>query len=246
MTYTQPLFTASLLAVLLVLVYAWRSGRLQKPRGPLLALGFVFLVSWAPAAQLATRLLEARYPPRPYPPEGAEAIVVLASSVFAGSPPVPVPMLGTDTYQRCQYAAWLHMHWRPLPVLASGGSGDPDVPPYASVMRQALEREGVRAEDIRVEDRSHSTHENAVYVARLLRGKGIRKIILVTEAYHMQRAVASFRKEGLAVVPAACGYRSYHPFHASDLWPGWEAIAWNEDVLHESIGLAWYRIRGWI
>ena len=120
------------------------------------------------------------------------------------------------------------------------------MPPYSLVMRQALEREGVPAEDIWVEDRSHSTHENAVFAAQLLRRKGIRKIVLVTEAYHMPRAVACFREEGLIVVPAACGYRSYHTFHIEELWLGWEPIAWNEDTLHEAVGLIWYRIRGWI
>jgi uncharacterized SAM-binding protein YcdF (DUF218 family) len=246
MTYIQPLFLASLLLVVAVLSHRWRSGKLQKPMALFLALGAVFVVAWPPAAQVATRLIEARYPPRAYPAEDAQAIVVLASAVFAGCPPVPIPMLGSGTYERCQYTAWLHGHWRSLPVLASGGTGDPDVPPYASVMRDALEREGVPAAAIWLETKSHSTHESAVYAAQLLRQKGIRKIVLVTEAYHMPRAAACFRKEGLIVIPAACGYRSYHGLYAGELWPGWEAIAWNEDALHESVGLVWYWIRGWI
>jgi uncharacterized SAM-binding protein YcdF (DUF218 family) len=246
MTYTQPLFTVSLLIVLAVLANRWRSGKLQRPLGPFLALGVVFLVSWPPAAQVATRLIEARYPPRAYPAGDAQAIVVLASGVSAGCPPVPIPTLSSGTGERCQYTAWLHGHWRSLPVLASGGTGDPDVPPYASVMRDALEREGVPAAAIWLETRSHSTHESAVYAAQLLRQKGIRKIVLVTEAYHMPRAAACFRKEGLSVIPAACGYRSYHGFYAEELLPGWESIEWNEDALHEWAGLIWYRIRGWI
>ncbi len=246
MTYIQPLFPALLLIVLAVLALWWRSGKLQKPLAPFLALGAVFLVAWPPAADVVTRMLEARYPPRAYPAEDAQAIVVLASAVFAGCPPIPTPTLGNDTYERCKYAAWLHTHWRPLPVLACGGTGDADVPPYASVMRQAMEREGVPAEAVWMDERSHNTHENAVYGARLLREKGIRKIVLVTEAYHMPRAAACFRKEGLMVIPAACGYRSYHPFHAAQLLPGSEPIAWNEDALHESLGLIWYWTRGWI
>jgi uncharacterized SAM-binding protein YcdF (DUF218 family) len=246
MTYTQPLFTVSLLIVLLVLAHRWRSGKLQKPLAPFLALGLVFLISWPPAAEVVARVFEAQYPPRPYPADNGGAIVVLSSAVFPPCPPIPTPRLGADTYERCQYAAWLHTHWRALPVLACGGMGGSEMPPYSLVMRQALEREGVPAEDIWVEDRSHSTHENAVFAAQLLRRKGIRKIVLVTEAYHMPRAVACFREEGLIVVPAACGYRSYHTFHIEELWLGWEPIAWNEDTLHEAVGLIWYRIRGWI
>jgi uncharacterized SAM-binding protein YcdF (DUF218 family) len=247
MTYTQPLFTSLLAIAFAALAFRKRGGRLDRPLVPFLALGALFLVSWAPAATLVTRVFESRNPPRLYPAETAEAIVVLSSAVFPPCPPIPTPRLGADTYERCQYAAWLHTHWKPLPVLACGGMGDPeDLPPYSLVMRQALEREGVPPSAIWIEGRSLSTHENAVFGAELLRQKGIRKIVLVTEAYHMPRAADCFRKAGIVVVPAACGYRSYHTFHAEELLPGWEPIAWNEDALHEGVGLAWYWMRGWI
>jgi uncharacterized SAM-binding protein YcdF (DUF218 family) len=113
-------------------------------------------------------------------------------------------------------------------------------------MREALEREGVPASAIWVEQRSRSTHENAVFGAALLKQKGIHKIVLVTEAYHMLRAERCFRKEGLAVVPAACGYRTYQRLALNGFLPGWEPIAWNEEVAHEFLGLIWYWIRGWI
>jgi hypothetical protein len=71
-------------------------------------------------------------------------------------------------------------------------------------------------------------------------------LILVTDAYHMLRSERCFRKEGIDVVPAACAYRSFSKLHGMDLLPSWEAISWNEDILHESLGLLWYRIRSWI
>jgi hypothetical protein len=43
------------------------------------------------------------------------------------------------------------------------------------------------------------------------------------------------------VIPAPCGSRS-NEVAAEELWPTWEAIAWNEDCLHEWIGLAWYKL----
>jgi uncharacterized SAM-binding protein YcdF (DUF218 family) len=249
MTYVQPLFTALLLAAAAILFFHWRSGKLRKPFLPFLGVGALFLVSWPPVAEVVTRAFEAQYPPRTRPgaqADGAEAIVVLSSDVFLPYPSLATPVLGEGTHERCEYAAWLHMRWRPLPVLACGGTGDRDLPPFSAVMRDALVREGVPESAVWVEERSHSTHENAVYAAALLRQKGIRKIVLVTEAYHMPRAAACFRREGLTVIPAACGYRSYHGFHWRDMLPGWQPIAWNEDAVHESIGLLWYWIRGWI
>jgi uncharacterized SAM-binding protein YcdF (DUF218 family) len=247
MTYTQPLFALLLSIALGMLVNRWWTGKLQRPRGPLVALGALFLVSWAPAAALVTRVLESQNPPRPYPAESGEAIVVLSSAAYLAHPPLSTPMLGADTYERCHYAAWLHTHWRALPILACGGTGDPeDLPPSSLQMRQALEREGVPESAIWTEERSRSTRESAAFGAELLRQKGIHKIVLVTEAYHMPRAAGCFRKVGIAVVPAACGYRSYHTLHIEELLPGWEPIAWNEDALHEGVGLAWYWIRGWM
>lgn len=245
MTYIQPVFPVLLFLAAVALIRYWRSSTPPKARLLVLAIAALFLVSWPPMAILVSRTLEARYPPRMVPTDSADAIVVLASAVYPPCPPIPTPRLGSDTFERCQYAAWLHTHWRPLPVLACGGT-DAVGPPYASTMRDALEREGVPPPAIWLEDRSRSTHENAVFGAALLQKRGIRKIVLVTDAYHMLRSAECFRKQGIIVVPAACGYRSYQGFHLVQLLPGWEPIAWNEDVAHESLGLLWYWIRGWV
>jgi uncharacterized SAM-binding protein YcdF (DUF218 family) len=246
MTYLQPLLPVLLLLGLLQIVRYRRSAQLPGFRGLMLVVIALFLASWEPAAWLFSRGFESWYPPRTYPAGDAGAIVVLASAVYPPDPPLPTPRLGSDTDARCQYAAWLHRHWKPLPVLASGGGGFVDTPPYAMAMKDALEREGVPASAIWVEDRSHSTHENALYAAALLQQKGVRRIVLVTNAYHMLRAAACFRKQSLTVIPAACGYRTYHDFQLTDLLPGWEPISWNDDAMHESVGLVWYRLRGWI
>ena len=52
------------------------------------------------------------------------------------------------------------------------------------------------------EERSHSTYENALYGAEVLRSHGVARIVLVVEAQSMVRAAACFRKQGIAVVPA--------------------------------------------
>jgi uncharacterized SAM-binding protein YcdF (DUF218 family) len=245
MTYIQPTLAVLVLAAFAASFGYWRSGKAQAGRLLVLAAGGLFFLSWPPVAQLTMRLLETPWPPRLFASNGGQAIVVLSSSVYEEELPMPEPMLGYDTASRCQYAAWLYNHWRPLPVLASGGASD-GAQPYSAAMRTAIERDGVPPQDVWVEERSHSTHENAAYSAALLRGKGIRTIVLVTDAYHMRRAAACFRKEGMTVLEAPSDYRSYRGFHALDLLPCWQAIAWNEDAVHEAIGMAWYWMRGWI
>jgi uncharacterized SAM-binding protein YcdF (DUF218 family) len=243
----QPLFPLLFLIAAAGVALDWKRSKGRRPT--LLAIGVLclFLVSWAPLGWLVVRVLESPYPPRQFPPSDAQAIVVLASAVYPASPPLPTPRLGNDTLERCLYAAWLHKNWRHLPILASGGTNASDTPPYAMEMRQALRMQGVPDELIWSEEHSHSTYENAFYSAQFLKKKGIHKIVLVTEAYHMLRAEKSFSKQGLEVVPAACGYRAYgNSLRLFELLPNWEPISWNEDSFHEILGLIWYWLHGWI
>ena len=245
MTYIQPLLTLFILAAAAGVLRSWK--RIKGPKPILLTLSVVglFLVSWPPVGWISMRTLEAPYPPRRLPASDAEAIVVLASTVYPGSPPVPTPRLGSDTLERTLYAAWLYNNWKPVPILASGGTSSSDVPPYAMVMRETLRLQGVPESMIWSEEKSHSTYQNAFYSAQILRKNGIHRIVLVTEAYHMLRAKKSFQKQGLEVVPAACGYRAYgNSLYAHEFLPNWEAIAWNEDYLHEFVGLIWYWSHG--
>jgi len=45
-----------------------------------------------------------------------------------------------------------------------------------------------------VERSARNTDENARFSARILETRGVRMILLVTEAYHMRRGEACFRK----------------------------------------------------
>ena len=237
-TYTQPLFPLLLICTVAgVLVYRRRPiSRFVV----LCALG-LFFFCWPPVAGLALLVLEGGYAPEPPSDRAVQAIVVLSSRVLLASAPRTQTILGPDTYQRCLYAAWLYQNWSAVPVLASGGAR-PEAP-YSVVMRDALEREGVPPAMIWTEENSRSTYENAVNSAVILRARGIRKIALVTEAYHMPRAVQCFRKQGLEVVPAPCGFRGGLP-RLRDFLPDPQAASWNEDTLHEVVGLLWYRGSG--
>lgn len=70
----------------------------------------------------------------------------------------------------------------------------------ADAMAEALAARGVPPERIVRERCSFSTRENARYVARLLARRGIGAVVLVTCGWHMPRAAALFRREGVEVV----------------------------------------------
>jgi len=248
MHYIQPFFIALLLLMVFAVARHWQAAN-RKPRLLAVSTLLLFLFSWPPVTWLTLQPFEGPYPPRTFPTGEAQAIVVLASSMYYPQVPgLPAPRVGSDSYERCEYAAFLHKNWRPLPVLLSGGGSELNQPAYASTMKDALLKEGVPESAIWREVQSRSTHENAVYSTEFLRNKGITRIVLVTDAYHMLRAEKSFRKQGVAVVPAACGHRASRPlFKGIDtVLPGWEAMAFHEDLGHECLGLVWYWLHGWI
>jgi uncharacterized SAM-binding protein YcdF (DUF218 family) len=130
-------------------------------------------------------------------------------------------------------------------VLACGGPERKRQLPAAAGMREVLQKEGVPETLIWTEERSHSTYENAVFGANILRSHGIDTIALVVEARSMPRAEACFRKQGIRVVPAPCEFREFER-GLDEFIPSWKAIQSNEQTLHEALGFTWYWLRGWI
>jgi uncharacterized SAM-binding protein YcdF (DUF218 family) len=205
--------------------------------------GILFL-SMNAGAWILSRPLEAWYSPQPVPAESVDAIVILAGSVRPPTPNQPYSFVAPDTYERLQHGIWLFQHWKPLPILVCGGSLRQGTP-YATTMKSVLESAGIPSSSIWTETQSRSTHENAVYGSPILRMNGVKRIALIVEASYMPRAAASFRKAGFAVIPMPIRFTQLD-IAAKDFVPHWQAIALNGENIHELVGLAWYRLRGWI
>jgi uncharacterized SAM-binding protein YcdF (DUF218 family) len=245
MTYTEPL---TLLVILVAAVGLYGLRHSWRTISWWVALcGFLGLVvlTWPPAAGLMAYPLVGRYAKEIRPAGDAEAIVVLGGAVNDPTRERPYTLVGRDTYRRVMHAAWLFQNWKPLPILATGGAQSGEGEPVSVIMRQMLEQQGVPSSMIWTEEQSRSTYENALYSARLLHDHGVRQIALVVEADSMLRAEKCFRKQGLAVTPAPCLFRDV-PSRGGGLLPGWQGIYRQEVLLHESLGLLWYRLRGWI
>jgi uncharacterized SAM-binding protein YcdF (DUF218 family) len=143
------------------------------------------------------------------PPDGAlpeaAAIVVLSAEADTDAAEYGSAVAGPMTMQRLRYAAALQRRTG-LPLLTSGGVPATAAPPLASLMARAATAEfGVSVRW--TEERSADTRENAAFSAELLKGAGVHKVLLVTTAWHMPRAAAWFRANGIEVVPAPTAFR---------------------------------------
>jgi uncharacterized SAM-binding protein YcdF (DUF218 family) len=242
MTYTQPLL---LIFLTIATIGLLRSPRSVGKRLAITGVAGIFITSWPPADWLFSRPLEARYAVRPFEPESQlQAIVVLGESVQPPQFEEPYPLPGNGTYRRCEYAAWIYGRYGPLPVLVSGGRVSQAGPPISATMRELLLRKGIPDSMIWTENRSRSTYENAVYSSEILHAHGVRHVALVLDATSMPRAAACFRKLGVDIVPAPLDFHTLGWAWQDDLLPNWRAVRRNEDILHEILGLGWYRLQG--
>jgi uncharacterized SAM-binding protein YcdF (DUF218 family) len=241
-TYIEPALPFLLLLGFLGIVRTWQQGH-RRPWLQLLSLTGITVLSTQAGARVLAWPLEHHFSKDVVPQEPAEAIVVLSGTVSAPMPGRPYSYPGADTYRRVQHALFLFRNWKAIPILVSGG-GPPDSP-HAEAMRRVLQSEGVPSDMIWMETRSDNTHENAVYSAEILRAKGISRAALVIEASSMLRAARSFEKNGVVVVPAPTAFTQMS-YDYSDWLPAWQALRATGIVVHEMLGLAWYKWKGWI
>jgi uncharacterized SAM-binding protein YcdF (DUF218 family) len=192
--------------------------------------------------------LESQYPPLPALTHDAalklaDAIVVLGGGRYAGAPEYGADTVNDYTLERLRYTARLAKETG-LPVLVSGGHPFSDDAPEAELMRDTLEKDF----DVKVrwlEDRSNNTLENARNSADILRDAGVRRIFLVTHAWHMPRAMWAFSTTGINATAAPMGFTTFTSMERNFLGylPSARGLELGNLALHERIGLFWYRSR---
>jgi uncharacterized SAM-binding protein YcdF (DUF218 family) len=176
---------------------------------------------------------------------GKPAIVLLGGGIYEKAPEYGGrDMLPGQSLQRTVYAADLAMKTG-LNVYSTGGALYPEfTEPEGLIMKRLLMRLGVPKKRIHAETVSRNTWENGANIAAMLKQKGIKKIILVTTAWHMPRSVWVFEKHGLKVIPAPCIYVvEREPYDLRSYLPYWRTLSASADALHEYLGMFWYRFR---
>ncbi len=115
----------------------------------------------------------------------------------------------------------------------------------AEVAKQALAAYDVPVDRVIFETKSRTTHENALDAGMIVHPKASEKWLLVTSAYHMPRAIASFRHAGWNVSAAPADYytdgKLTYDLHF-DFTSHLEEITM---AAHEYFGLAGYWLLGY-
>lgn len=129
-----------------------------------------------------------------------------------------------------------------IPMLVTGGAVFSEIS-EALVAKRFLMDVGIPEKDIIIEEKSRDTMESAAYSKKICDEKGFKKIILVTSASHMPRAVWSFRKAGFEeITPFPAAYKSSkNPvYYYRDFLPG--NLRDSSCAIKEYLGLIFYKI----
>lgn len=117
----------------------------------------------------------------------------------------------------------------------------------ADIIRQYLSDIGIPDEDMIFENESRNTHENAIFVYKLLKPATTDKLLIITSGFHMKRALGCFRKAGMNpeyyVADLYSGKRKYTPDHL--LVPQTSTLDRWSMLFHEISGYLVYRIMGY-
>ena len=197
--------------------------------------------------------------------EKADAIVVLGGGTVTKSTPRQIVEVN-GAGDRIIYAAQLYREGAAEKLLLGGSYiawRDGEVPTEtgvsspASEMAELMRMFDIPEEALLIQDRSLNTAEEAEEDAKMLRALGLNKIILVSSATHMRRAVPLFEKQGLEVIPAPTDYsfsdqewENELRFNAATAYsfiiPSISNINSLQNALKEYLGYAVYKMRGWI
>ena len=243
---TQPgnLLLLVLLAGFLLLLGS--RGRRGKILTGFATIGFlVFAV--APVGPAMLLVLEQRFSRPQLLPDHVDGILVLGGAVDPALSLAHGETVFNSSVARVLAGIALARRHPEAKLALVGGEGAifPVGFPEARATLSFILEEGIAAPRIILEEQSRSTHENAVFAKQLIQPGPTEAWLLVTSAFHMPRAVASFRAVDWPVIPYPVDFK-VDPgtmFRASlNLTEG---LGTATTAGKEWAGLLGYRLRGW-
>jgi uncharacterized SAM-binding protein YcdF (DUF218 family) len=176
------------------------------------------------------------------PPSGAppQAIVILGGELRRSGTTIVVLHPGPLSFERLRAGAMLYRETH-LPILITGGVQRTGEPSIAAVMAESMEHD-FQVPVQWIEGSSRDTWQNAQLSAAILHQQNISSVYVVTQAWHMRRALIAFAHTGITVTAAPTRFDRLPTPVAMDFVPdigGWRDSFY---AIHEWIGCAWYEL----
>lgn len=152
----------------------------------------------------------------------ADCALVFGAAVYGNLP-------GPAIVRRVETAATLYKEKKVNTLILSGGRGEGNQQSEATIMRREAVRRGVSAQDIVMEDASHSTWENLLYSQNLT--SECSSVVGISDAYHLAR---------IALIADRQGWVNFGTVPAGTRPP---EMSENQSVLRETFAYLYYALR---
>lgn len=168
---------------------------------------------------------------------GYDAVVLLGGGIGKHKECGRTELFGAADRAWAAARRWKAYQDGKMPLICTGvGCAEATIP--------LLKDWGVPAEAIVALEEPRNTEEEARMIASL----GMKRVLLVTSAWHMKRARMLFERAGLEVVAAPCDYEMHYaaekPIEISDFFPSADcsALCRNSAAIKEWVARAGYRL----
>ncbi len=196
------------------------------------------LGSQAAAYGLSRLLLKTYEPVNAAALEKAQAIVVLSGGIDLHAPEYGEAVLNNHSHARLRYGAHLKRITH-LPMMFAGGKGWAAGPLQSQSEAEVAAQTALRELNMSIDwldSESKDTRQNAEYAYQILAPEGKKRILLVTNDWHMQRSVRNFEAAGFTVIPAPMGYLQTPNNPLFDYLPSAGGMVSTQFILKEWIG----------
>ena len=190
------------------------------------------------------------------PPAALTPVQVRALVRSPNQPPTAIVVLGAGRHRlaaeygasnltqqamvRLRYGVWLARQTG-LPLGYAGGVGWAQIGEQSEAETAARIVQDEHGTSLRwTESRSRDTRENADLMVPILDGAGVKRIVLVTHASHMPRAMRAFREAAgkrLVIIPAPVAAVTRDDQSVLDWMPSHQGFTLVHNALHEVLGL---------
>jgi len=240
----NPLHILSLIILIqLFIIFFVQSKKLVIFFSKLFLILFLFF-GYIPLSNFLLSKTEDYIQPSKYPVQQLTGVVVLGGSFDSGlESKERSEVFLNDSVERLTKALEIYKKNPRLLILFSGFSGDlkPQGWSESDMAKKFFLDQGVRIDNLIFENQSRNTFENIRYSKDIIINyKGTWG--LITSANHMPRSFFTFKKQGLILEPISVDYKTgtsrmfWINFDISSGLSNWSII------LHELIGIAYYKV----
>ena len=235
------------IALLVVAIVLGRRRPVASRRLTVAAVVVLGVFSLEPVSNRLVRVLESRAPRTVRDDVTYDAALLLAGFVEEQPTGEHGAPSYSDAVERLLVTFDLLRTGRARYAIVSGGLPDRAAKVVESrVLADQLVAWGIARERVIVDRTALNTRDNAVESARLARERGFERLVVVTSAFHMPRALGCFRAVGLPVDALPVDYRSFDP--ATHGWDGQPRVTYLHQStlgLREMAGGVVYRVMGY-